>query len=66
MCHTNLDLRRDAICRRRQTELSIPVLYVTQAVGLALGLEPRQLGLHRHNVPVRLPAREKPQPVKES
>jgi heterodisulfide reductase subunit B len=56
MCHTNLDLRRAAIERQRRAQYSIPVLYVSQVLGLALGLDERTLGLHRHNVPVRFPA----------
>jgi len=56
MCHTNLDLRRAAIVRRRGTNWSLPVLYVSQVIGLALGLKERALGLHRHHVPVRFPA----------
>jgi heterodisulfide reductase subunit B len=55
MCHSNLDLRRSAIQRNRRRRYSIPVLYVTQAIGLALGLDERTLGVHRHFVPVRLP-----------
>jgi heterodisulfide reductase subunit B2 len=53
MCHTNLDLRRDAIDARRGRRSRMPVLYVSQVVGLALGLDERALGLHRHHVPVR-------------
>ena len=60
MCHTNLDLRRDAIDRRWRTHWDVPVLYVTQVVGLALGLDERSLGLHRHHVPVRLSAPSAP------
>jgi heterodisulfide reductase subunit B len=56
MCHTNLDLRRDAIAKRGRVHSAIPVLYVSQVIGLALGLDERTLGLHRHHVPVRLPA----------
>lgn len=51
MCHTNLDLRRDAIEALRRKRYGMPVLYVSQLVGLTMGLEPRQLGLHRHHVP---------------
>ena len=54
MCHANLDMRRAAINRRLKTPVDIPVLYVTQALGLALGLAPEQLGLKRHFVPVNL------------
>ena len=54
MCHANLDMRRAVINRRLKTPVDIPVLYVTQALGLALGLAPEQLGLKRHFVPVNL------------
>lgn len=53
MCHTNLDLRRSAIEEALGRSITIPVLYVTQVVGLALGLSERRLGMHRHHVPVR-------------
>jgi heterodisulfide reductase subunit B len=56
MCHTNLDLRRDAIDAQRGRRSRLPVLYVSQVIGLALGLDERVLGLHRHHVPVRLTA----------
>jgi len=61
MCHTNLDLRRDAILAgaspdRRRRIAGIPVLYISQVIGLAMGVAPRPLGLHRHHVPVRLSA----------
>ncbi|MBN1514535.1 MAG: CoB--CoM heterodisulfide reductase iron-sulfur subunit B family protein [Phycisphaerae bacterium] len=61
MCHTNLDLRRDAILAAappggRSRLASIPVLYISQVIGLAMGVSPRPLGLHRHHVPVRLSA----------
>lgn len=54
MCHANLDMRRAVINRRLKTPVDIPVLYVTQALGLALGLAPEQLGLKRHFAPVNL------------
>ncbi len=65
MCHTNLDLRRDAIEQDRHEKYSIPVLYLSQVVGLALGLDERALGLHRHHVPVRFAPRpaDSPQPA---
>lgn len=46
MCHTNLDLRQKAMLQRGEAQL--PVLFLTQAVGLGLGLEPGELGLDRH------------------
>lgn len=54
MCHSNLDLRRPEIERQLGKSCSIPVIYISQAIGLALGLGERELGLHRHIVPVAL------------
>jgi len=55
MCHSNLDLRRTEINEYLQKEYAVPALFITQVVGLALGLDPRALGLHRHMVPVTFP-----------
>jgi heterodisulfide reductase subunit B len=52
MCHSNLDLRRPAITEYLQKEHAIPAMFITQVVGLALGLDSKALGLHRHMVPV--------------
>ena len=52
MCHSNLDLRRPEINEFLQKEYAIPAMFITQVVGLALGLDPNTLGLHRHMVPV--------------
>ena len=53
MCHSNLDLRRGAIEKAMNRKYDMPVIYITQAVGLALGIDPAKLGLNRHMVPVR-------------
>ena len=55
MCHTNLDMRRNKIEERAGKKYDIPVLYITQAIGLALGIGKEELGIHRHIVPVNLP-----------
>ncbi|MDR3297577.1 MAG: CoB--CoM heterodisulfide reductase iron-sulfur subunit B family protein [Prevotellaceae bacterium] len=47
MCQANLDMRRPHINRYLQQKISIPVLYITQAIGLALGISPKELGLHK-------------------
>ncbi|MBS7287367.1 MAG: CoB--CoM heterodisulfide reductase subunit B [Candidatus Freyarchaeota archaeon] len=31
----------------------LPVVFITQLIGLALGLSPRRMGLHRHRIPVK-------------
>jgi len=53
MCHSNLDLRRKAINQFSGRNDTIPAIYITQAIGLALGLDRKALGLHRHLVPVQ-------------
>jgi heterodisulfide reductase subunit B len=54
MCHSNLDMRRKEIEKYSHRKFDIPVLYITQAIGLALGISPKKLGLQRHFVPVKL------------
>jgi heterodisulfide reductase subunit B len=48
LCHSNLDLRQKAMMERGEEPM--PVLFVTQVVGLALGLPAAELGLDRHFV----------------
>jgi heterodisulfide reductase subunit B len=52
MCHSNLDMRRDAINSYLGENVDIPVLYITQAIGLAVGIDRKALGLQRHFVKV--------------
>jgi len=55
MCHSNLDMRRPAINTYLNMKMDIPVIYITQAIALSMGLTPRQAGIQRHFVPVNLP-----------
>jgi heterodisulfide reductase subunit B len=57
MCHSNLDLRRRDINQRLEQKTDIPVLFITQVIGMALGLKANELGLGRHLVPVKFPAK---------
>ena len=50
LCHLNLDLQQPLAERVVGRELDLPVLHLPQLLGLALGLEPRDLGLQRHVV----------------
>lgn len=54
MCHSNLDMRRPDINKYWKKEFKTPVLFITQAIGLAIGLSPVELGLQRHFVEVNL------------
>lgn len=59
MCHSNLDMRRKEIERVAGKKFSIPVIYITQAIGMALGLDEKSLGLQRHFVEVSVHGRNK-------
>jgi succinate dehydrogenase / fumarate reductase cytochrome b subunit len=50
LCHLNLDLQQPAAQQFVERDLGIPVLHLPQMVGLALGLEPKELGMGKHVV----------------
>jgi heterodisulfide reductase subunit B2 len=66
MCHSNLDLRRSEINRRLENPTRIPVLFITQVIGLALGIPAKKLALQRHFVPVKFPAKPVAQPTPQA
>ncbi|GHT40085.1 hypothetical protein FACS189437_05170 [Bacteroidia bacterium] len=47
MCQSNLDMRRKHIDQYLHEKTTIPVLYITQAIGLAVGVAPTALGLKK-------------------
>lgn len=50
LCHLNLDLQQPLAGPVVGRDLQMPVLHLPQLVGLALGLEPKELGLTKHVV----------------
>ncbi len=50
LCHLMLDAKQKAIESRRGEKIEIPVLYVTQLMGIALGLGPEELGMNMNAV----------------
>jgi succinate dehydrogenase / fumarate reductase cytochrome b subunit len=50
LCHLNLDLQQPLAAKAVGRTLDMPVLHLPQLVGLALGLEPKELGLQQHIV----------------
>ena len=50
MCHANLDMRQGDAAKDAGEEIELPILYLSQALGLALGLEPEELSLGTHFV----------------
>lgn len=47
MCQSNLDMRRPHINSYLKKEINTPVLYITQAIGLAVGVNKEELGLKK-------------------
>jgi heterodisulfide reductase subunit B len=54
MCHVNLDLKQADVERKFGVELGLPVYYLSDLVGLALGLEEKELGIDKHFVAKRV------------
>jgi succinate dehydrogenase / fumarate reductase cytochrome b subunit len=50
LCHLNLDLQQPDAAGIVGRDLGLPVLHLPQVVGLALGFEPKQLGMGKHVV----------------
>ncbi len=50
LCQLMLDAKQKALEQKHGTKIEIPVLYVTQLAGIALGLGPDELGLNMNAV----------------
>lgn len=53
MCHFNLDIRQEKVSRLLGKKYSLPVFYFTQLLGLAMGLNPKEVCVHTHFVDAR-------------
>jgi len=53
MCQGNLDLRQKQIEKTFNVTYKIPILYITQLIGLAFGIGEKELGLNMHSVDPR-------------
>jgi heterodisulfide reductase subunit B len=49
LCHVNLDARQAQI----GLDFQMPVLFISQFMGLAFGIEPQRLAVHKHMVSVK-------------
>jgi len=50
LCHISLDLYQKKSVKRMKFDFQLPVMHLSQMVGLALGVEPARLGFARHLV----------------
>jgi heterodisulfide reductase subunit B len=54
MCQVNLDLRQQDIQKQTGKNYQMPIVYITQLLGLCLGLRPEVLGFEKLMVPAAL------------
>jgi len=52
LCHMNLDANQQRALKEVGESFKMPVLHLPQLVGLALGISPNELGIHRNITPV--------------
>jgi heterodisulfide reductase subunit B len=50
LCDTNLELRQSDIEKKYNVSYNLPILYITEIIGLALGIKPGKLGMNKHIV----------------
>ena len=48
LCHLNLDMQQPEAARVVNRDLGLAILHFPQLIGLALGFEPKELGMNRH------------------
>lgn len=53
LCHLNLDMQQPDAAKYVERDLDLPILHLPQLLGLALGLEPKELGMQKHVVSTR-------------
>jgi heterodisulfide reductase subunit B len=48
LCHANLDGRQPQINEKFDTNFHVPIFYFTELMGLAMGVDPKKLGVLKH------------------
>jgi len=60
LCQSNLDLRQRGVESKFGVNINMPILYISQLIGLGLGISPKELDLHKHSVdPMKLISKRK-------
>ncbi len=54
LCHLNLDMQQPEAAKVTGKDLDLAVLHLPQLVGLALGIDPKELGLGKHVASTKL------------
>jgi heterodisulfide reductase subunit B len=53
MCQVNLDLRQQDIKKQMGNDYQMPIVYITQLLGIALGISSKKLGFNKLIVPAK-------------
>jgi succinate dehydrogenase / fumarate reductase cytochrome b subunit len=53
LCHLNLDAQQPAAKQVTQYDIDLPILHLPQMIGLAFGIDPKEMRLDRHVVSTR-------------
>ncbi|WP_066376604.1 MULTISPECIES: CoB--CoM heterodisulfide reductase iron-sulfur subunit B family protein [unclassified Anabaena] len=48
LCATNLEIKQPDIEKKYNVSYGLPIIYITELIGLAFGIAPRKLGLNKH------------------
>lgn len=56
MCQNNLDIKQDEIIAKFGIEKPLPILFLTQIIGMAYGLSEKEVGLQQNCVPFQEPS----------
>ena len=54
LCHLNFDTQQKNVAKTMGRDIDLPVLHLPQIIGLALGIDPKELGLNKHVVNTQL------------
>ena len=53
LCHLNLDGYQPKAMAQDQRPINLPILHLPQLIGLAMGIDPKELGLQRHIISIK-------------
>ncbi|MCX7767193.1 MAG: disulfide reductase, partial [Candidatus Sumerlaeia bacterium] len=48
MCHANLDMRQNDIRNLSGIDFNLPIIYLSELIGLALGLSATEVAINKH------------------
>lgn len=66
MCHYNLDMRQMVMKKESKGHKEIPVLFLTELIGLAMGVDEHELGIDKHYVKFKYRSAETKEKAAES